>query len=169
MLGPQGPQITAKLASLKDPTILDFLHAIHQKHNVNYTYAWWRGSAYALWLWLGASILLISGALPVTINLTVYGTLSRPRRIKEPSIDLSKVAAKPDPAPQSTDQDHSRLEELERELEEKLTSASSSPSSATPAAATSARIPKLSATQTQADHKEFAIKPDDFYPTERHY
>jgi hypothetical protein len=172
-LGSQGPQLAAQLAALKNPTLLDFLRVAHQTHNVNYTYAWWRGSAYALWLWLATSILLIGLSLPIAINLTVYGTIGRPRRITEPAVDLNKVNPKPDPTPRVSDADHSRLAELERELEQKLISAAPTPSTAPPA--TVPAVPKLSTTplaptaQTQADHKEFAAKPDDFYPTERHH
>ncbi|MDB5318826.1 MAG: hypothetical protein JWN40_457 [Phycisphaerales bacterium] len=174
-LGPQAAQVATQLAAIKNPTVLDFLAAVHQTHNVTYTYAWWRGSAYALWLWLSAAILLIGIALPLTINLTVYSTFRRPRIIKEDGIDLSKVAPTPTSVHTSavTDQDHSRLAELERELEQKLSATSPTPSSAP--LATSAPIPKLSAAplapagNAQLDHKEFGAKEDDFYPTERHH
>jgi hypothetical protein len=172
-MGAQGDQIAAHLASVRNPTVLDFLSAVHQTHGVAYSYPWWRGSAYALWLWLTASVLLIGIALPVVINLTVYGTLWRPRAVKEKAVDSSKVETSTHAAPASsiTDQDLAHLIELERELEEKL--GQQSPATAAAQAEAIAEVRKLtgtplaSADEIAAEHKEFGAKDDDFYPTER--
>jgi len=160
-LGPAGERIQRELASIKPPTVLDFLQAVHRTHGVEYRYAWWSGSAYARWLWLGGCMLVIGLALPRVINLTVYGTFSRPPIEKRKRLDPVNSTAMPQSAPMPQLMEHD--DRPSRSLP-----------SAEPAMEPAAAVRQLQGgplehvAEADADAKEFGADRDDFYPTERH-
>jgi hypothetical protein len=170
LLGPQGEQINRRLSAIRNPTVLDFLSAVQQTHAVHYRYEWWRGSAYAPWLWLGGCTLIIGLALPRVINLSVYGTFTRPKIEKRPAIAPSYRTTHSGPT--MTNQDLAQLSHLERGMEQQLHAATAE--TVLLAAATESPVRALTSTpleqaaQSHADQKDFGAEKDDFYPTERH-
>jgi hypothetical protein len=159
-LGSAGEKIAQENSSIKRPTVLDFLRAVHNNNGVKYRYAWWRGSAYAMWLWLAGCIASIGLALPRVINLTVYGTFSRPpierRKRLDPVISATAPQDPPMPGP---------IENADRQAR--------SVPSAEPAMESVAPVRQLQGgplepvAEAHADTKEFGAARDDFYPTER--
>jgi hypothetical protein len=173
--GTKGPAAAARLAAVKEPTVLDFLAAAREAADVQYDYAWYRGSAYARWMWVGGCVMVFGVAIPVVINLTVYGTVWRPRRRKEEGTDLSKVSVPPaaEKKPLVTDDDLAAVAELNGQLEDQIGAGAASGTEA--GARTETAVPVLSGGPVETstvdaphDPKAFGVEKDDFYPTERH-
>jgi hypothetical protein len=162
---------------VKEPTVLEFLAAVHETHGVSYSYPWWRGSAYARWMWVGGCVLVIGLGMPVVVNLTVFGTVLRPFIPKEEGIDLSKVLPAPaaDAKPAVTDEDLAKVAELDRQLEAQLAGGAAATAAAAVAVVQGGKaVRKLSGGPLDAsaapvahEDRAFGAKADDFYPTER--
>jgi hypothetical protein len=159
-LGAAGEQIRRELAGIGDPTVLDFLAILHRTGGVDYQYAWWRGSAYAIWFWLLGCIVVIGLAFPRVINLKVYGTFSRPPVERRPK--LAPVALPDRPATSLR---------ASAALADRPAPAQA-PSDVEPATATAVPVlqggPLEPLAEEAAESKEFGADKDDFYPTERH-
>jgi hypothetical protein len=171
-------RVAAAMPAGANTTVLDFLSAAGKVADggVDYHYAWYRGSGYAMWMWVGGCVLLIGIGLPVVINLTVFGTVWRPRMEKEAAADLSKVAPVPAAAPKVVSEtEQARLRELEREMEERLAGGdTTAPVAGAVAAKAAPAVTKLNAGKlepaaaTQEGRQvDYGADKDDFYPTER--
>jgi len=174
-------RVAAAMPGGANTTVLDFLRAANKTADggVSYHYAWYRGSGYAMWMWVGGCVLLIGIALPVAINLTVFGTWWRPRIEKEAAADLSTVAPAPAAAPAKvvSEEEQARLRELEREMEARLAGGGDDAkpkTDAAQAAKATATVTKLNAgklepaaSTQEGRHVDYGADKDDFYPTER--
>lgn len=173
-IGDKGKEAATKFAAIERPSVVDFLAAVDHARGVKYSYAWWGGSAYATWLWVGGCVLIFGIGFPIVINLSVYGTLGRPKRVKEAAVDLSKVETTPEQRkPLVTDEDLERVAELGDELESKLASDAAGETAGAAQVVAPAAVRKLNGKALEpqkadeAKERAFGVKEDDFYPTER--
>ena len=170
-------QALAEKIHLKDPdppdSILAYLKALKAQGRVEYTYAWWKAPRVSMATWIAGCLVVIGGIWPTVVNLLVYGTLSRPY---EEKADLSKVrsAAAAKASREPTEEDLAQLKALEEELEARLaasgTSAPMGPSdrpAPAPIKTLTAKEMEVAAAAKAGESHEYAVKPDDFYPTEK--
>jgi hypothetical protein len=165
-----GTEAVARYEAIPSPTVLSFLEALSADKGTHYTHAWW--DSYPTVTWFGGSVVLIGVVWPTVINLLVFGKLVRPRT--EKGTDLRKVRASvatSGPALGAQD-DLEQLQRLEVEMQARLEAGLDVPTSASSKGAPPPIVklesaPVEPAMAIDAGAKEFAAKPDDFYPTER--
>lgn len=142
------------------PSILDFLAVMHRAAGVQYRYAWW--DDYPVLTSIIAYGLIGGVFWPLLMNLLAFGRVSKPQAVK--GLSLWKVRNRPvSSTPGSAvmlGSDRRSNEAPPQETEH---------SDGTPAASPLSTIDDTpSPKQSPAwQSKEFATKPEDFYPTER--
>lgn len=158
--------VAKHFASLKDPTVADFLSALAQTDGVTHTHAWWLEMGVTSWTL--ASFLLLGVIVPFGINLMTYGALLRPPEAK--GLDLSQAPSPtPTPAkpPALAEGDLGAINALEETLAAQATA------SAPATAMVAAPVKQLNADKLQPagatteKPREYGSKPDDYYPTAR--
>ena len=150
-------------------TVLEFLQQLRNSDNVQYRYAWWWWAVTPMSIWLLGSLVLIGGVWPTVINVLAFGSLARPR--DEKGVSLLHVKQPPPVQRSIPSFASSHLDELDKELENKLISAPETTEQAAqqgaPKALSAGPLEPV-AGPAVADDREFGAEKDDFYPTERH-
>ena len=168
----KGQELAKCYAALQQPTIVEYLNLIGEARGFSVAYAWWEEPRRIRAVGIGGGVVIIGLLWPIIINLLVYHRLLRPR--ETPATSLIGVAGTSNGPPPKIDV--APIDELNKELEERLAEAASeadSPAPAVAAAAPSAPKPldltPIAAAPVEQDREtEFGAKADDFYPTERH-
>jgi hypothetical protein len=187
--GPALPRVVAlakindlgtRYAAIPDPTIRDYLSVLQQGVGLEYRYAWWEEPALRFLLWSGGGFVIVGVICPTLVYLVAFGRLSGPpsNRVDSPSATDTVSSIKPQP---SSAEDLTALRRLEAELEEAMAVAGGEPPDAVPQPASPTfrpepkrrftEVPQPSEPVVGDSHdtpaeSEFAMKPEDFYPTE---
>ena len=145
------------------PTVLDFLVAAKATGRVSYSVAWWRTYPFAAWF--GGSVLLIGVIWPCLIDLVYFGRLIRPRQPRGQSLaNVIGTTTKPKAAaveiPISADQDS-------QEQIETITAPTPPAAAAPPPVHPLSSDSPVAAAAENREQSEFAVKPEDFYPTQK--
>lgn len=161
-------------------SVLSYMRALKAANKVEFRHEWWKGSRASISLWIMGCFVGIGLIWPTVVNLVAFGRLTAPP--DENAVNLRKVSATATPAPSPkpaavvTQKDTDEWERMEAAMEAKLKASGPHTGVAPVAASAPAPIRQLTAkeielakTESSEEHKEFAAKADDFYPTERHH
>lgn len=166
-----GKNLSQRYATLKNPTIHDYLRLIDEAGFVDVKYAWWEIPSLAMLLWAAAGFVAVGVVWPTVVNLLAFGSFLRPR--EERAIDLSQVkSSTPSENKAPNGADLQKLAELEAQLEASLAQdAAPAPKAIAPTTMPSAPAalstePVAPTAQGIPDDRNFALKPRDFYPTD---
>jgi hypothetical protein len=166
--GPALPDPAAEFARASTPTVLDFLRLAQISRGTEYSYAWWE--VHPMLVWTAGSVLVIGILLPAGVNLLAFGSLRRPREEKADS--LSDVVSATAPGATTRADDDAALDQMVETMEAAVEPAAPIPIPAEqkpvapkPKPLSEAPVAPAPA-PAKSDDQAFALKAEDFYPTE---
>ena len=160
---PVGDDDHALVSQRSFPDVAAYLASL-QSAGVNFAVDRWWWVVRPMFLWTFGGFVVIGIAWPTVINLLAFGSLTRP--VESAGESLAGVKPPRVAKPQTPQIDFGTIRELDRQLEETLTtSEGANTNEARPIASlTDAPLPAVIA--SEPDQKQFAAKQEDYYPTE---
>lgn len=154
---------TFRAAGLQ-PTVLDFLSILHSAAGVNYRYAWW--DSHPVIISTLISFILIGLVWPASINLLSFKRFTRPPEAKK--LSLWKVSNRNVLHPVV---DNPIVSDISNSAEPQISGpvelVSGSSDEPRDACALPPADPTRPAIVPHQDSREFGLREEDFYPTER--
>ena len=172
-----------RLKKKEEPsTVLDYLAQSAEASGVKFSYKWHHERRVQMAGWTAASFVLVGLIWPTLVNLMYFGSLTRPKEEKAPSLrHVSGTSAPKAVKPTVSQTEMDKLAALEAELTAKLGGfGANTVSTSRPAeqdeeyvpppvikALSAGPVEPVAAVNENREDHEFKKKEDDFYPTER--